>query len=178
MKNVRRILTDVLYMENSVVSNSRNRCGNATWNHLKFTFTPEDAKRWPEIIYKTSSTCDEKTYGNPWFWCQGGPKTDQNCFEERSESDLGSKLVLGPPKSANASCTAHPFGYYLGDLGRRFGHRWAPRDPKIKRFGTRDAPKSENMTSRMRQQKKWNFKRTLSRKCQFLNVLNLPKCFI
>ena len=86
-----------------------------------------------------------------------GPKTDQNCFEERSESDLGSKLVLGPRKSANASCTAHPFGYYLGDLGRRFGHRWAPRGPKVKRFGTRDAPKSENITSRMRQQKKLKF---------------------
>ena len=151
MKNVRRTLTDVLYMENSVVSNSRNRCGNATWNHLKFTtFTPEDAKRWPEIMYKTSSKCDEKPCEIPWFWCQGGPKINQNCFEERSESDLGSKLVLGPPKSANASCTAHPFGYYLGDLGRRFAHRW-------ERFGTSDAPKSQNMTSRMRHQKSLKF---------------------
>ena len=84
---------------------------------------------------------------------QGAPKIYQNGAQERSESDLGSKSVLGPPKSANSSCAAHPFGYYLGDLGRRFGHRWVPRDPKVKRFGTRDAPKSENMTSRMRQQK-------------------------
>ena len=31
--------------------------------------------------------------------------------------------------------TPRPFGYHLGDLGRHFGHHWAPRDPKIKRFG-------------------------------------------
>ena len=161
MEDVRQTRPDALYINIAAVCNYneidnliRNRCGNASWNHLKFTtFTPEDAKRWPEIMYKTSSKCGEKSCGNPLFWRQGSPKIDQNCFEERSESDLGSKSALGPPKSANASCAAHPFGYYLGDLGRCFGHRWAPRDPKVKRFGTRDAPKSENMTSRMRQQK-------------------------
>ena len=87
---------------------------------------------------------------------------------ESSESDLGSKSVLGPkmheenskafqtggrnskveenaiPRTEkvgkraaegnqkgfgrmNAKCAAHSFGYHLGDLGRRFGHRWPPR---------------------------------------------------
>ena len=84
-----------------------------------------------------------------------GPKINQNCFEERSEDDFRFKSFLGPPKSANASCAGHQFGYYLGDLRRRFAHRWAPRASRIKRFNTSDAPKPQNMTSRMRQQKKF-----------------------
>ena len=61
------------------------------------------------------------------FWCQWTPKINQNGARESSESDLGSKSVLGAPRSADAWCTAHPFGYRWCDLGRHFGYRWSPR---------------------------------------------------
>ena len=67
----------------------------------------------------------------------GLPKSTKNGAQERSESDLGSKSVLGHPKSDKATPFWIPFGHHLDDLGRHFGHHWAPRDPKIKHFGTR-----------------------------------------
>ena len=121
-------------------------------DHLKFgAFTPEDAKRWLEIISKTSSTCVETSYGNPRFWCQGPPKINKNGAQERSESDLGRKSVVGSQKSVNAT----PFWV-------PFGRSWAPfraalgtKGSQNQEFWHQDAPKSQEMPSRMRHQKQY-----------------------
>ena len=140
---MRQTLPDAI----SVVSNYsesdnliRNRCGNASRNHLNIgTFKPEDAKRWPELISKISSTCVEKSYEHLRSWCQGGLLNQPNGALESSESDLGSKSVLGTPKSANATPFWIPFGRSwapfwapLGAKGsqnqafwRHFGYHWA-----------------------------------------------------
>ena len=115
----------------SVVSNYseidhliRNRCGNASWNHLKFTtFTPEDAKRWPEMMYKTSSRCDENRAEIHDFGAKGVPKSTKNCAWERFERDLGSKSVLGPPQNASATPFCISFGRYWAPF-------WAPLGTK------------------------------------------------
>ena len=87
------------------------------------------------------------------FGATGG-QNRPNGAQESSESDLGSKSVLGPPKNANARCAAHAFGYHMGDLGRHFEHRWPPRGSQNQQFWHQVALKFQKMTSRMRHQKK------------------------
>ena len=110
---------------------------NASRNHLKFgTFTREDAKRWPYLFLKSFQNVSTNRTKIHEFGVKG-TKINQKGAQENSESDLGSKSVLGPPKSANARCAAHAFEYHMGDLGRHFGYRRAPSGPKIKCFGAR-----------------------------------------
>ena len=54
----------------------KNLCGNASQNHLNTsTFTPEAAKRWPELIPKILSTCVEQSYEISDFGAKGHPKS-------------------------------------------------------------------------------------------------------
>ena len=104
MKNVRQTLP--VNMSMSVVSNYseidyliRNRCGIASWTHLKFgTFTAEDAKRWPEFKYKASSTCVEKSCKNQRFCAKGVPKSTKIVSRTAPKAVLEASRFWDPQK--------------------------------------------------------------------------------
>ena len=148
---------------------------NASRNHLKFgTFTREDAKRWPYLFLKSFQTNHTKIHDFGVKGYQNQPKGCPGELRKRSWKQVGS----GTPKSANARCAAHAFGYHMGDLGRHFGYRWAPRGPKIKCFGPGCAKISKHDIQNEASETICNFNGNLFGKCEFLNVLNPPKWFI
>ena len=72
-----------------------------------------------------------------------------------------------------------PFWRHFGDLGRHLGSTWVPRGSLNRAFWHQDTPKSWKMRPRIRHQKKvWFFDWILIGKCEIVNVVNSPKCFI
>ena len=141
---MRQTLPDAI----SVVSNYneiynliRNRCGNASRNHLKIgTFKPEDAKRWPEFISNISSKGVEQSYENLRFWCQGaqgGLKINQMVPRRAPKAILEASRFWDPQKVSTPRawhtllCTIWAIlGAILGTPGRQ-------GVPKIKSSGTK-----------------------------------------
>ena len=74
----------------------------------------------------------EKSFEIRDLCAKGGPKSTKMVPRSAPKAILEASRFWEPQKVP----TPRPFGYHLGDLGRHFGHHWAPRDPKIKRFGT------------------------------------------
>ena len=86
-------------------------------------------------------------------------------FLERSRGGPPSKFLK------NFGTTWAILGAILGPAGRQGG-------PKIEFLGTKSHPNLKNEAQNAASKKIWNFDRHLMRKCEILDVLNPPKCFV
>ena len=103
---------------------------------------------------KNVSEMHQQLCNNPSKVMQNPSKIDENGAKERSESDLGSKLVRGYQNKRYIGLEISDFGRHLGDFGRHFGPSWAPRGSPNLAFWHQVASKSQKITSRMRHQKR------------------------
>ena len=128
---------------------------NASRNHLKFgTFTREDAKRWPYLFLKSFqnvSTNHTKFHDFGVKGYQNQPKGCPGELRKRSWKQVGS----GTPKKCQRQVRGTRFWV---PYGRSWAPFWVPLGAKGSQnqvFWRQDAPKSQNMISRMRHQKQF-----------------------
>ena len=144
MKNVRRTLPDALQFPIREVDDLLwNRCGNAPWNHLKFiTFTPKMKNDGRKLYKKSSSTCIENQTKIHDFGAKGVPKSIQNVSRSAPKAILEANRFWDLQKVPTPAARHVHLGTIWVILGAVLATAGRQGIPKIKRFGTRDTPKS------------------------------------
>ena len=97
-------------------------------DHLKFgAFTPEDAKRWPELISKTSSTCVEQNLRKSMMLVpsppQNQPKWCPGALRKRSSKQVG----CGTPKKCQRHTLLGTFWAILVSILATTGRHGIPK---------------------------------------------------
>ena len=102
-------------------------------------------------------------------------KIYQNGAQECSESDLGRRSSKWRPRKDENGGLWVP----LGDFGRHVGTQLGAKGLPKSSFLAPSPPKNlKNYVQGKVLEKSWKVDQQIFRKCEFLNVLNPPKCFI
>ena len=129
------------------------------------------AKQGPKLIPQILLKIQE----NPW---KGGSKSIQhpkNGAQERSESDLGSMSPKEPKGRDEINEFFAPLGRFWVSFGAQLGAKGLPKSSFLAQSRTKI---SKNEAQNEASKNIWNFDWNLMRKCEILDVLNPPKCFV
>ena len=107
--------------------------------------------------FRNDAKIHPKSIKNPSKIDQSGAQERQNRQNDVQERILEKGPFQDPPGGGRVQARTAPLGRHLGDFGRHFGHRWAPRGSQNRAFWHQEASKVGKMKSRMRHQKEYEF---------------------
>ena len=102
-------------------------------------------------------------------------KINQTGAQERSESDHGSKSAKKQDRLWETCAFLAPLGRFWVPFGIHLGAKGLPESAIL---ASRRAKKLKNEAQNKASEKVWFFDWIVVRKCEIVNVVNSPKCFI
>ena len=101
-------------------------------------------------------------------WCPGALK-------KASWKYVHSRILPGGARTGAYSGPFAPFGRFWAPFGTELGAKGLPKSSFLAPSRTKI---SKNEAQNEASKNIWNFDRNLMRKCEILDALNLPKCFV
>ena len=109
-----------------------------------------------------------KSIKNPKKWCPGA-------FRKRSWKTVDSRILPGGVRTAPSLMFLAPLGRFWAPFWAQLGAKGLPKSSFLAPSRTKI---SKNEVQNEASKNIWNFDRNFMRKCEILDVLNPPKCFV